>query len=339
VPLDDLTLARLLIDHVRSHAVISLEVDGTITGWAAGAEVITGFSRDEILGRHIRELFTEVDQAAQMPEVEIATAMEQGKAEDSRWHPKRDGTLFWANGATVHLGEQNALVKIFRDETVAKQADEHRVLLLNELNHRVKNTLSTVQSVADHTLRLAGVDKAVRTDLAERLIALSRAHNVLVEENWAGADLKALLCEVLAPYEREPSPMELSGPPVRLHPSQAVAVSLTCHELATNAAKYGAFSSPEGSVKVTWNIAHNGEGERFLTLLWEEAGGPPVKPPSRTGFGTRLINQTFVGETGGRAEVTYAPDGIHCAMVLSLRDESPQAVPPVDRVAVSAGNG
>ncbi|MDY6922421.1 MAG: HWE histidine kinase domain-containing protein [Pseudomonadota bacterium] len=339
MPLDDQTLARLLIDNVRSHAIISLGDDGCVTGWSAGAEAITGFQRDEILGRHVRELFTEADRAAQMPELEIATAIEQGKAEDSRWHPRRDGTLFWANGATVHLREHNALVKIFRDETAAKQADEHRVLLLNELNHRVKNTLATVQSVADHTLRLAEVSKAVRADLAERLIALSRAHNVLVEENWAGANLNALIGEVLAPYERQPSPFELSGPPIRLHPSQAVAVSLACHELATNAAKYGALSSPGGRVKVAWNLAHNGQGERFMSLLWEETGGPPVEPPTRTGFGTRLINQTFAGEAGGRAEITYAREGIRCAMALALLDEAPQGDRDVDQVAASADLG
>lgn len=319
---DNLTLAELIIDNVRSHAIVSLRTDGVIVGWAAGAETITGFRRDEVLGQNFRLLFSEADQAARMPEEEIATAISQGRAEDSRWHPRQDGALFWANGATIHVPERNVLVKIFRDETVSKLADEHRVLLLNELNHRVKNTLATVQSVVEQTLRSAEVRKSIRSDLADRLVALSRAHNVLVDENWAGADLRALICEVLAPYESTPSPITLSGPSVRLHPSQAVAVSLACHEMATNAAKYGALSCPDGQLKVAWNLAHNGTGERFMTLLWEEEGGPPVTPPTRTGFGTRLIKQTFAGQNGGRAEVTFAPGGVRCAMVLRLQDEA-----------------
>lgn len=332
MPLDDLTLAGLIIESARSHAVVGISEDGIITGWAAGAEEITGLTRRKVLGRHIRTLFTEADQAARMPEAEIETARAMGRAEDSRWHPKADGSLFWANGVTVHVPEHGTLLKIFRDETVSKQADEHRVLLLNELNHRVKNTLATVQSIAEQVLRAADVDKAVRSDLTARLVALSRAHNVLVQENWAGADLEALIREVLAPYERDPSPVELTGPTVRLHPSQAVAVSLACHELATNAAKFGALSALHGHVKIAWNLAHNGSGERFMSLLWQEVGGPPVAAPQRTGFGTKLIRQTFAGEDGGRAEISYPREGVQCAMVLPLRDE------PQDRAAPRGGS-
>lgn len=113
-----------------------------------------------------------------------ASARALGAAEDSRWHRRKDGSLFWANGAMLPLQVNGAeFVKIFRDETPMKKADEQRLLLMNELNHRVKNTLATVQSVAEQTLRSAGVTEAVRRELAERLIALSRAHNVLVDEN------------------------------------------------------------------------------------------------------------------------------------------------------------
>lgn len=327
MPLDDLTLARFIIENARSHAVVGMSEDGIVTGWAAGAEEITGWTREAVLGRHLRELFSEADQAARMPEEEIAMALAVGRAEDSRWHPKADGSLFWANGATVHVPEQGTLLKIFRDETVSKRADEHRVLLLNELNHRVKNTLATVQSVAEQVLRSADVDRSVRADLTARLVALSRAHDVLVQENWAGADLRTLISEVLAPYHGEPSSIALTGPEIRLHPSQAVAVSLACHELATNAAKYGALSGPGGQISIAWNLAHNGAGERFMSLLWQETGGPPVAPPVRTGFGSKLIRQTFAGESGGRAEITYLLEGVKCVMVLPLRDEPEEPTP------------
>ncbi|MEH6663444.1 MAG: HWE histidine kinase domain-containing protein [Brevundimonas sp.] len=323
MPLDDVTLARLIIDNVRSHGIIGLTSDGRITAWAAGAEAITGYSREEALGMDFADLFTPADQAADMPGLEIRTALQEGRAEDSRWHRRKDGALFWGNGVTVDLGADGVLAKIFRDETAAKKAEEQRILLLNELNHRVKNTLATVQSVAEQGLRSAGVDRSVRQDLANRLIALSQAHNVLVNENWAGADLRTLICEVLAPYERSPSPIRLEGPAVRLHPSQAVSVSLACHELATNAGKYGALSSPEGRVQLDWNVAHNGGGARFLTLLWRESGGPPVTAPGHEGFGVRLIRQTFRTGEGGRARIEFAPEGVRCSLFLALADDDP----------------
>lgn len=327
MPLKDATLARLVIENVRTHGIVAFDPQGVITAWAAGAEAITGYARDEALGKNFGLLFTEADRASGMPQVEIDTARRQGRAEDSRWHRRKDGSLFWANGVTVDLPAKRILVKIFRDETSAKTAEEQRVLLLNELNHRVKNTLATVQSIAEQTLRSAAVGKSVRDDLTRRLVALSQAHNVLVAENWAGADLRTLICEVMAPHEREPSPIQFRGPPVRLHPSQAVSVSLACHELATNAVKYGALSVPGGKVNIDWNLAHNGSGERFLTLLWTESGGPPVEPPKRQGFGTRLIRRSFESEAGSRAEVHFPPHGVHCSLFLPLRDEETAGQP------------
>lgn len=321
MPLKDATLARLVIENVRTHGIVAFSPTGVITAWAAGAEAITGYTREEAFGLTFADLFTEADQATGMPQLEIDTARREGRAEDSRWHLRKGGALFWANGVTVDLPGKGILVKIFRDETAAKMAEEQRVLLLNELNHRVKNTLATVQSIAEQTLRSADVSKPVRDDLTRRLVALSQAHNVLVAENWAGADLRALLCEVLAPHERKPSPIRLQGPSVRLHPSQAVSVSLACHELATNAAKYGALSVSTGKVTVDWNLAHNGAGDRFLTLLWSESGGPLVMPPKRQGFGTRLIRRTFENEAGSRAELQFPPHGVHCSLFLPLKDE------------------
>lgn len=324
--IDDLTLTQLILQNVRTHGIIGLRSDGVIVAWAAGAEEITGYSRTEAIGMHFRALFTEADRAASMPETELRVAREAGRAEDSRWHVRKDGTLFWGNGVTVDLKTDGMLAKIFRDETAAKAAEEQRVLLLNELNHRVKNTLATVQSVSDQTLRSAGVELAVRHDLTARFLALSRAHNVLVEENWAGADLETLIHDAVAAHERDPSPFVMAGPSVRLHPSQAVSVSLAFHELATNAVKYGALGVDSGRVEIRWNLAHNGRGERFLTMLWRERDGPAVTPPDRTGFGSKLIRQTFSNEAGSRAEITFDPEGVCCVMVLPLRDRPGMAV-------------
>ncbi|RYF90861.1 MAG: sensor histidine kinase, partial [Caulobacteraceae bacterium] len=227
------------------------------------------------------------------------------------------------------------LVKIFRDETSAKQAEDQRVLLLNELNHRVKNTLATVQSIVEQTLRSAGVDGHVRDDLTERLIALARAHNVLVSESWAGADLDVLIGDVLAPHDRTPSPFNLDGPPVRLHPSQAVTLSMSLHELVTNALKYGALSTAGGQVDIGWNLAHDGNGARHLVLVWKEHGGPPVAQPTRTGFGSRMLRSAFANQPGGRAELTFGPDGVTCVLAAGLVDD---AHTPNDTIGAEPGS-
>jgi two-component sensor histidine kinase len=211
------------------------------------------------------------------------------------------------------------LLKILRDETRTKLAEEQRVLLLNELNHRIKNTLATVQSIAEQTLRAGRVDRVTREALANRLIALSQAHNVLVEQNWAGADLHAVIRQALAPHEREGATVfAAEGPRVQLSPQQGVSLSLALHELTTNAIKYGALSNPGGRIAITWNVAQNGQGHRFLNLLWEENGGPPVGAPERTGFGTRLIARSFGADSGGSAHLHYRTEGVRCVIELPL---------------------
>jgi two-component sensor histidine kinase len=220
---------------------------------------------------------------------------------------------------------------VLRDETAARLAEEHRVLLLHELNHRIKNTLATVQSIAEQTLRAAEVPAEARRVLTERLIALSQAHDVLVDQSWAGADLEAIVRGALAPHERTArKAFDIDGPPVRLSPPQAVSMALALHELATNAAKHGALRAAEGRVTVTWNLALDGRGARRLNLLWRESGGPRVTPPTRRGFGARLISRTFGNESGGHAKLDYAPEGVRCVLQLPLSqaEELPILGPP-----------
>jgi two-component sensor histidine kinase len=269
-------------------------------------------------------LFTAADQAAGARREEIEVALRDGIAEDTRWHVHKKGHLFWANGLTVPVDEPEVrgLVKIFRDETPARQAEEQRILLLNELNHRVKNTLATVQSVTEQTLRAAGVEKDVRTSLSDRLMALSQAHNVLVAQSWAGADLRAVVGGALNPHDRSPAVVELEGPSVRLSPALAVGFSLVLHELATNAAKYGALSVSGGSVRISWNEAVDGTGVRHLTLLWRERDGPEVRPPTHQGFGTRLIQRALSG-CGADVRTEFQPQGLCCVIETALPDGGP----------------
>ena len=234
---------------------------------------------------------------------------------------RKDGSRFWGNGVTMAICDPEVvgLLKIMRDETPAKIAEDQRVLLLNELNHRIKNTLSTVQSITEQTLRAAQVDPATRRSLTERLVALSEAHNVLVQESWAGADLMTIVLQALAPHQ-QPGEVQFSvdGPAVRLSPQQAVAMALAIHELTTNAIKYGALSNAGGHVHLSWNLALDHQGARHMTFLWREEGGPPVAAPTQAGFGSRLIAKTFGQESGGRADLQFRPEGVQCVIQLPL---------------------
>jgi PAS domain S-box-containing protein len=331
-PLSDLrdpVIAELVVANAREYAIMILDERGIITAWSQGAERIFGYSADEILGRPVAELFVPSDVAAGAHQAELDTARTDGRAEDSRWHLHKNGGRFWGNGMAMRLetGGRRGFLKILRDETKSKLADEQRVLLLNELNHRIKNTLATVQGIAEQTLRAAQVDPRTRENLTERLLALSKAHDVLVDENWAGADLEAIVGHALAPHDQA-ARFQVDGPPVRLSPPQAVSLSLALHELATNAVKYGGLSTAAGTVAVTWNIAVDGHGGRHMNLLWEESGGPTVRKPEQTGFGTRLITRHFGRESGGSARLDYEPDGLRCVLQLPL--SGPEEIPILD---------
>jgi len=331
LPPDNAEIARLIIANALDYAIITLDRIGNITSWSPGAERIFGYSADEIIGKPSSMLFVAADEAAGAHLLEMDVAREHGRAEDSRWHSRKDGHRFWGNGVMMVLtdGPHSGFLKILRDETKSKLADQQRVLLLHELNHRIKNTLATVQSIAENTLRASSVDPATRANLTNRLIALSEAHNLLVTENWAGADLGGVVAQAVAPHELPEAPrFAIDGPPVRLSPQQAVSLSLALHELATNAAKYGALSDAVGQVAITWNIWQDGEGRRYLNLLWKEQGGPPVSAPTHTGFGTRLITRTVGQESGGRAHVTYEPAGLRCVIELELSKD--QEIPILD---------
>ncbi|GJD95195.1 sensor histidine kinase [Methylobacterium iners] len=190
-----------------------------------------------------------------------------------------------------------------------------RRLLVDELNHRVKNTLATVQAIAAQSFRgLTGDGALARPIFEARLFALARTHDVLTREGWAGAELGAIVSEVIRPYaEDDASRFVVEGPRVRLLPRSALALSMGLHELCTNAAKYGALSVPGGRVEIRWTT-EGGRDDQRLDLLWQERGGPLVETPSRRGFGSRLIERGLAAELGGHTEIRYDPDGVACSI-------------------------
>jgi two-component sensor histidine kinase len=214
--------------------------------------------------------------------------------------------------AEVRAALHDAAAQLRAREAEELRAHQRQQLMINELNHRVKNTLFTVQSLARQSLGRPADTPGLHA-FNERLMALARAHDLLTQSVWEGADLKEILEETLEPYLDR---TVLAGPPVALTPNAALALSMVFHELGTNAVKYGALSLPEGTVTVVWHV-DPGALHR-LTLHWEERGGPTVSPPARKGFGSRLIAASLKSDLAGEARVDYRPSGLVCVITLSL---------------------
>lgn len=200
------------------------------------------------------------------------------------------------------------------DVTDARSAEARQRLLINELNHRVKNTLSTVQSLAHQTVRGDVTVDEARRRLTERLLALSGAHNVLTRESWEGAELREIIEETLRPYDAlgpaaGGARIRVKGDSAWLAPNAALAFSMALHELATNAAKYGALSSAGGEVRIACRV----DGE-VVELVWKERGGPPVAKPRGAGFGLRLLERGLAVELGSSATVDFRPSGVVCTL-------------------------
>jgi PAS domain S-box-containing protein len=206
------------------------------------------------------------------------------------------------------------------DVTERVRSEEHQRLLLNELNHRVKNTLATVQSIASQTLRTADSTQAAREAIESRLFALSRAHDVLTRENWDGAWISEVAAQAILPFQTAgQTRIHCHGEEVRLPPSVALALAMALQELATNAVKYGALSNEAGHVEITWQVDRTREAPHLL-LRWQERGGPPVSPPLRRGFGTRLVERSLAqGHFGGEAKIDFAPGGVVCTVDAPLK--------------------
>ena len=197
-----------------------------------------------------------------------------------------------------------------QDVTERTRGEQHLRLVVNELNHRVKNTLAMIQAVAAQTFRNAGDLPQAQAAFSSRIMALARANDLLTGENWEGASLSDIVAGVsVAHAGNQPDRFTAKGPVVRLSPKAALSLSMAMHELATNAVKYGALSQDAGHVDVSWSL-----NDGRMRIEWRESGGPPVRLPEKRGFGSRLVERGLAGEMGGTAQIDFEPDGIVCVI-------------------------
>ena len=310
------------IVETSSDAILSRALDGTITSWNTAAERMFGYTATEAIGRDITMLVPpdRVDELAK-----IRQSLEVGEpiTPFETVQLTKDGQQLNVSIAVSPLTNADGVIVgasiITRDISERRQSQERQKLLLAELSHRVKNTLATVTAIANQTLSKAeSMDEFARS-FRGRIQALAAAHSLLTAVNWDMAALRVLVEQALQPYaSSDGSNVQTSGDEVLLRPSAALTFSLVLHELATNAAKYGALKKPGGFVAVDWSVRSN--VGRELHLHWAETGGPPVRPPVRRGFGLELIERSVAHELGGHAVLDYPVEGVSCELTVPLTD-------------------
>lgn len=439
---DDERRHRLILDSAVDYAIITMDLRGVVTSWNEGATRLMGWDETEMLGGHCDIFFTPEDRAGRVPAREMEAALSKGHGAEERWHLRKDGTRFWANGemmpltgddgapigfltilrdrtaqhdaqtaleeseartrlaleagelgawestpalrdmtwdartrellghgpnepldyehsflARVHPEDRARVVEInqaalapggtgttnmeyrtispvdgkerwiqargalaqvpggaqkfvgtVRDITAEKEAEQHRRLLSAELQHRIKNTLAVVQAIVSQSLRNVATPEEARDAIGERLATLSATHDLLTQTSWQAAPIRAIVMGATQLHGTKTGRIIIDGPDVLLPSRTALALSMSLHELSTNAVKYGALSNQLGHVGLAWSIEQE-DGAEMLVLKWQEFGGPPVQVPKHAGFGTRLMNG-LARDLGGAGMLEYAPDGV-----------------------------
>lgn len=223
-----------------------------------------------------------------------------------------DGTSipveYWVH-PILNDGKPSGAVCTFVDTREKRRARELQETLTHELAHRVKNTLAMVQAIVHQSLRSTTNVDVARNAISERLQALGNAHDLLTSTSWLNAPISLLVENAMAPHLGRSQRIRRTGPEIDVAARVALALAMALHELALNAAKYGALSNETGTVDLGWTVTGVGPAARF-SMLWRESGGPAVSPPTRKGFGSRLIGRTFGADFGGRAELNYHPAGV-----------------------------
>jgi PAS domain S-box-containing protein len=236
---------------------------------------------------------------------------------------RRDGRMIWMGVRSSSVRDPSGKflygVRVVQDITERKEAEARQKLLIDELNHRVKNTLATVQSLAAQTARGTTSTEAFHQAFEGRLIALSQAHDQLTRQRWQSADFRDIVKGATAPHLSRPDEqIAIEGETVTVSPRTALTMALVLHEMTTNAAKYGALSAPKGRIEIGWRVEPRPPKSPLLHIEWRERNGPPVEAPAKPGFGSRFIQGSVTAELRGSVRMNFNPDGLHCTIDVPL---------------------
>ena len=326
ITLVDITERRNL-DRARAHlaaivessedAIISHDLDGVITSWNAGAKKIYGYTANEIIGEPMSTLLAD-DQIDEWPAclAKLRKGIPITNFDISRT-TKDDREINLSLMISPIRDEKGNIVgasAVARDIAERKAAEERALLLMAELDHRVKNILAVVSSVVSQTLRSDAPPESLSAEIEGRIMAIARAHNLLTDHGGTQGSLRALIATEVRPYEQQNN-ITLAGPNVILTSRTSLTLALAIHELATNAAKYGSLSVSQGQLDVSWRM----EGDRTppsLEIVWLERGGPRIATPSRRGFGTKLIEVSLVRGLKASVDRTFEESGVRCAIAV-----------------------
>jgi PAS domain S-box-containing protein len=283
---------------------------------------LTGYDREEVLGKSFNFLMAHSDDAEVL--TRIKAEFEGSSSGTEVLCCRKDGGEFWTGVFISPVRDEGGdIVQYFAsfvDLTEHKEDEAQSKMLIDELNHRVKNTLSTVQSIVWQTLRTPSDPKVIRESIESRLSALSRSHDLLTREKWESAGLLDIVHDALEPFGvsgGRADRIAIMGENIRFPPKSALALGIAFNELATNAVKYGALSNAAGSILIEWTIETTPAGQQLL-LNWKEKDGPPVAPPAHKGFGSRVIERGLAHELEGIIHLDYRPDGLVCTMDIPL---------------------
>lgn len=288
-------------------------------------------TKPEALGRPFREIWPEVWDMLR-PIAESAMAGEASFFEDMPLVLERFGRpeQTWFTFCYSPVRDESGTVVGIIDtviETTGKVKAERDARLLNaELAHRMKNVMAMVSAVASQTFRSSHSLQQAQATFGERIATLGQAHEILTQSSWSGAPIGEVIRSALAPHGVAQDRLEVSGPAIELAADHALTLALAINELITNAIKYGALSGEGGRVTLSWQAGLGGSGEAFR-LDWVESGGPAVTAPSRTGFGSRLIERVAAQKFGGEATLDYAPEGFRYALVTTMDKLLPRETP------------
>jgi PAS domain S-box-containing protein len=297
-------------------AIVGKDIEGIITSWNPGAERIFGYTSREAIGRPITLV---IPPELRGEEQDILARLRRGERIEhyETTRRRKDGSAVEVSLTVSPIKNAEGRVvgasKIARDITERKRSEQQIAALAQEAEHRAKNVLATVQA----TIHLSHADttEGLKRAIEGRIQALSIVHSLFVQSRWSGADLRSLVTQELAPYHQDnEARVVLDGPDLWLEPGTAQTIAVTMHELATNAAKYGALSVAEGHVLVEWSRTADGR----LAMRWTEIGGPPAKPPVRPGFGTRVMKSMIAGQAKGEIRHHWRPEGLICEFTVPV---------------------